>query len=97
MRLIDADALENAMARRFKELEAKNGPYDHYTTGFDDAITYVEEAPSVDAVLVVHARWVHGQRYGDSGGWVWRCSACQREAISSRGDLVWSRSEPAGM
>ena len=31
---------------------------------------------------MVHGRWVHQQRYGDSGRWVWRCSACRREAIS---------------
>lgn len=31
---------------------------------------------------MVHGRWVHQRRYGDSGRWVWRCSACQREAIS---------------
>lgn len=36
----------------------------------------------VEAEPVVHARWVHEQRYGDSGGWVWRCSACRRESIS---------------
>ncbi len=37
---------------------------------------------AVDAVPVVHARWVHEQRYGDSGGWVWRCTACRRESIT---------------
>lgn len=42
----------------------------------------VDSAPDVDAAPVVHARWVHEQRYGDSGGWVWRCTACHREAIS---------------
>ena len=43
---------------------------------------WIDDAPTIDAVPVVHARWVHEQRYGDSGGWVWRCSACRREAIS---------------
>lgn len=42
----------------------------------------INNAPTIDAVPVVHAKWVHEQRYGDSGGWVWRCSACRREAIS---------------
>ena len=35
-----------------------------------------------ELVPVVHGRWVHEQRYGDSSGWVWRCSACRIEAIS---------------
>lgn len=42
----------------------------------------IDNAPTIDAVPVVHARWVHEQRYGDSGGWVWRCSACRRESIT---------------
>ena len=82
VRPIDANALEKRMAQCYKEMEAKNGPYDHYACGFDDAITYVEDAPTIDAMPVVHARWVHEQRYGDSGGWVWRCTACRREAIT---------------
>lgn len=36
----------------------------------------------VEVEPAAHARWVHEQRYGDSGGWVWRCTACRREAIS---------------
>lgn len=73
MRLIDANALEKRMAQRLKELEAKNGPYDHYTNGFDDAITYVDEAPTIDAVPVVHARWIYGITLGHE----WRkCSKC---------------------
>ena len=42
----------------------------------------LHRVPAVDAVPVVHARWVHEQRYGDSGGWVWRCTACRGEAIT---------------
>ena len=57
VRLIDANALEKRMAQCYKEMEAKNGPYDHYACGFDDAITYVEDAPTIDAAPVVHARW----------------------------------------
>ena len=48
----------------------------------DMALVRLAGFPQMDAVPVVHARWVHEQRYGDSGGWVWRCSACRREAIS---------------
>jgi hypothetical protein len=68
MRLIDADALKMA----FEE--------DGHLSGYIEE--YIDDAPSVDAVPVVHARWVHEQRYGDSGGWVWRCTACRRESIT---------------
>lgn len=56
-RLIDANALGKILSQRYKEIEAKNGLYDHYACGFDDAISYVGEAPAIEAVPVVHARW----------------------------------------
>ena len=59
MRLIDADVLVNTMTKRFKRLEAENGPYDHYTVGFDDAISYVVVAPTIDAKIVGHSHWVN--------------------------------------
>lgn len=42
--------LEGAMAERYEFLREKNGNYDHYTDGFEDAMLYVEDAPAVDAV-----------------------------------------------
>lgn len=48
----------------------------------EDVKEWLDEQPTIDAVPVVHGRWVHEQRYGDSGGWVWRCSACRRESIT---------------
>ena len=48
IRLVDANALEKILSQRYKEMEAKNGPYDHYVSGFDDAITYVEYAPTIE-------------------------------------------------
>lgn len=56
--LINRDALVKRMSERWRTLVALNGEYDHYTAGFDDAISYVDDAPAVDAVPVVHARWV---------------------------------------
>jgi hypothetical protein len=75
VRLIDANALEKILYQRYKEMEAKNGPYDHYVSGFDDAITYVEDAPTIDAVPVVHARWVDNH-----------CTAC---GMMPMGDEMW--------
>lgn len=72
-RLIDANALYATICK-YSELKDRSWP-----TWIENLIN---AAPTIDAVKVVHARWVHEQRYGDSGGWVWRCSACRREAIS---------------
>jgi rubrerythrin len=68
MRLIDADALKMA----FEE--------DGHLSGYIEE--YIDDAPSVDAVPVVHARWDEPQGFQD-GFWV--CSACNfcTEAIAA--------------
>ena len=53
---IDADALIKLMNEKHKHLVDENGWYDHYTSGYEDAITDVEEAPIVDAVPVIRCR-----------------------------------------
>ena len=55
-RLIDANALEKQMSERVKELAEEFGWHDHYATGYDDALTCVELAPTVDAVEVVRCK-----------------------------------------
>ena len=47
VRLIDANALEKRMDEKVKELANGNGWHDHYVSGFDDAIAYVEAAPTI--------------------------------------------------
>lgn len=56
VRLIDANALEKLLSERANALADEHGWHDHYTTGFDDARTYVEAAPTIDAVHVVRCR-----------------------------------------
>lgn len=87
--LISRSALLEDFAERQK-LDISNGEYcdcfmnegRELSTAWWCVEDAVESAPAIDAVPVVHARWVHEQRYGDSGGWVWRCTACRRESIT---------------
>ena len=74
MRLIDADALVRSMSVRLKELADEYGWYDHYVTGLDDAITYIDDAPTIDAAPVVHARWLTSSDIPDR----LICSLCGR-------------------
>ena len=67
---IDREALKTALNSRLNFLMAENGEYGHYTSGFDEAVTRVEDFPSVDVAPVVHGKWVH------LGGDEWCCSAC---------------------
>lgn len=67
---IEREALETALNRRLNFLMTENGKYGHYASGFDEAVTRVEDFPSVDVAPVVHGRWAH------LGGDEWCCSAC---------------------
>jgi hypothetical protein len=49
-RYIDAEALTDHMLERYDDLCEKHGDYDHYTTGYGDAIDAIENAPTADVV-----------------------------------------------
>ena len=49
---IEREALEVALNHRLNFLMAENGEYDHYTSGFDEAVTRVENFPAADVAEV---------------------------------------------
>ena len=71
---IEREALEVALNHRLNFLMAENGEYDHYTSGFDEAVTRVENFPAADVAPVVHGKWV----FADDG--YLRCSECTQKA-----------------
>ena len=72
---IEREALEVALNHRLNFLMADNGKYDHYTSGFDEAVTRVENFPAADVAPVRHARWVDNH-----------CTAC---GMMPMGDEMW--------
>ena len=58
MEYIEREALEVALNHRLNFLMAENGEYDHYTSGFDEAVTRVENFPAADVAPVWHGRWL---------------------------------------
>ena len=55
---IEREALETDLNHRLNFLMAENGEYDHYTSGFDEAVTRVEDFPAAaDVVSVRYGRW----------------------------------------
>ena len=76
-RLIDANALKDGLMK----LEASGG-HKYYRKGMDDTLHFhmphiIDDAPTVDAVEVVHGEWIH--HYYDSGEPIddkWYCSEC---------------------
>ena len=74
---IEREALEKMLNERLTYLLDKNGQYDYYTDGYDEAVSTVEEFLSADVAPVVHGRW---KRYGKNLG---ECSECG-EIVSAR-------------
>ena len=54
---IEREALEKTLNERLTYLMDKNGPYDYFTDGYDEAVSIVEEFLSADVAPVVHGRW----------------------------------------
>ena len=70
-RLIDANALMDSI---IDQLEIEWG----YEGIREDVKRIFENAPTVDAVEVVHGRWIHKHFDDVCGGWYneWHCSVC---------------------
>ena len=67
---IEREALEKNLNERLAYLLDKNGPYDYYTDGYDEAVSTVEEFLSADVTPVRHGRWKpFGRNLGE-------CSEC---------------------
>ena len=74
MRPIDADALYEIVNERAEQLIREYSIYDHYTHGFSDVLDYIEDAPTIDAVPVVHGKWKYIYYRSDVIGR--KCSIC---------------------
>jgi hypothetical protein len=76
-RLIDANALYKEVTEKYHDITA--GSYPFNIVAYDMA-QMVKNAPTVDAVEVVHARWEDGYAVDDQGNITYHsidCSHCQ--------------------
>ena len=78
---IEREALEVALNHRLNFLMAENGEYDHYTSGFDEAVTRVENFPSADVAPVRHGRWTEQEKY--TFGTMYDCSICGNRILDN--------------
>lgn len=74
---IKREALEKKLNERLAYLLDKNGPYDYFTDGYDEAVSTVEEFPSADVAPVVHARWGTGRFNLETGNYEEQCTRCR--------------------
>lgn len=82
-RLIYADALKSYLER----LEASGG-HKYYRKGVDDTLHFhmpkiIDEQPTVEAVEVVHGRWVHVPSSDMMTGKAYKCSECNKMRYGS--------------
>jgi hypothetical protein len=77
MRLIDADALWMG------KFPPCGKPYQE---GWNDALdAATTQAPTIDAVPVVHGRWIGCWHYHPQGGYhLWHCSKCDAPSVRKR-------------
>ena len=78
-RLIDADVLYEEMTNEYRKHYAGTG------TGYDFtiAMNIVQKQPTIEAVPVVHAKWIEVDEI--AGAKIYKCSACgTRSRLSSK-------------
>lgn len=83
-RYIDAEALTDSMLEHYNELCEKYGDYDHYTTGYGDAIDAIENAPTADVAPKSEVEKL-SHKCEDCAGctqWVCDCSLIEEHAKS---------------
>ena len=76
MRLIDADNIQDELAALI--LYSAGTPEGECV---EYAHNLIDAQPTIDAVPVVHAHWIHDhdvEHYGKHYGAYWRCSSCGR-------------------
>ena len=78
-RYADLDALEKELNERLTFLRERNGNYDQYTDGFDEAVDRVENFQTADVAPVVHARWI--RPHWQNSNYCCDCSECGGEAM----------------
>ena len=75
MRLIDGDALRDLMQSLAYD-DWNQGVNTSWADAFRECARRVEEAPTVDAVPVVHGHWITAGAPDIDGNQSYRCSVC---------------------
>lgn len=88
---IEREALEVALNHRLSFLMAENSEYDHYTSGYDEAVDTVENFPSAaDVAPVVHGRWI--EKSAPARKIYFECSHCgaqENKHTAIKGYYCW--------
>lgn len=87
--MTDAISKETVLKMISRTKEAANADEAGFTKSQRKAIraiadlflSVVKDIPAIDAVPVVHARWIGGKYYNDVYGYEKTCTACKKEYV----------------
>lgn len=79
MRLIDADGLSKSI------YDNVSAPYEDAVAAKEDCLRAIEEAPTIDAVPVVHGKWVNGEE---------NCPICGKSKFEGLDADIWADWKP---
>lgn len=82
-RYIDADNLINKMQERYNDLLSEDGYYDHFTQGYEDALSTVENEPTADVVKIVRCK---DCKFYSVNGHCGVLGFCEPDEFCSRGE-----------
>ena len=88
MRLIDADALRETLRKQSIESFTISDEYEFFIKGLICADDAIVDAPTVEAVPVVHGKWLPKHHYIAGYEFVSGhiCSECGNDALNAEGD-----------
>lgn len=80
---IDADNLIKKMQERYNDLSSGDGYYDHFTQGYGDALSTVENEPTADVAEVVRCKEC---KFYSVNGHCGVLGFCEPDEFCSRGE-----------
>ena len=82
-RYIDADILIKKMQEQYNNLLNEDGYYDHFTQGYEDALSTVENEPTADVAKVVRCK---DCKFYSVNGHCGILGFCEPDEFCSRGE-----------
>ena len=82
-RYVDVDNLINKMQERYNELSSGDGYYDHFTQGYEDALSTVENETTADVVNAVRCK---DCKFYSVNGHCGVLDFCEPDEFCSRGE-----------
>ena len=89
MRLIDADAYKKILDSWLADMNAgENEEENAEGTAIYSCICQLDDAPTIDAMPVVHGKWIHARYTATDHFEIVKCSKCGYESFAAAAHLM---------